>query len=109
MQKGKPTVRQISEFVENARSLKIRYFRHFIYVNLGILVEPYENLLFCLFQVYIRNFSAIFFCPLLDISVSGSPIIQDGKLVGAVTHVLVNDPTTGYGIFIENMLDAAAA
>lgn len=39
---------------------------------------------------------------------SGSPILQDGKLVGAVTHVLVNDPTTGYGIFIENMLDAAA-
>ena len=39
---------------------------------------------------------------------SGSPIIQDGRLVGAVTHVLVNDPTRGYGIFIENMLDAAA-
>ena len=39
---------------------------------------------------------------------SGSPIIQDGKFIGAVTHVLVNDPTTGYGIFIENMLDAAA-
>jgi len=39
--------------------------------------------------------------------VSGSPIIQDGKLVGAVTHVLVNDPTRGYGIFIENMLAAA--
>ena len=38
---------------------------------------------------------------------SGSPIIQDGKLVGAVTHVLVNDPTRGYGIYIENMLDAA--
>ena len=38
---------------------------------------------------------------------SGSPIIQNGKLVGAVTHVLVNDPTTGYGIFIENMLNAA--
>jgi len=38
---------------------------------------------------------------------SGSPIIQDGKLVGAVTHVLVNDPTRGYGIFIENMLNAA--
>ena len=37
---------------------------------------------------------------------SGSPIIQDGKLVGAVTHVLVNDPTRGYGIYIENMLDA---
>ena len=39
---------------------------------------------------------------------SGSPIIQDGKLVGAVTHVLVNDPTRGYGIFIENMMEAAA-
>lgn len=38
---------------------------------------------------------------------SGSPIIQDGNLVGAVTHVLINDPTTGYGIFIESMLDAA--
>ena len=39
---------------------------------------------------------------------SGSPILQDGCLAGAVTHVLVNDPTTGYGIFIEDMLDAAA-
>ena len=38
---------------------------------------------------------------------SGSPIIQNGKLIGAVTHVLVNDPTRGYGIFIENMLEAA--
>ncbi|MBQ7668578.1 MAG: SpoIVB peptidase [Clostridia bacterium] len=35
---------------------------------------------------------------------SGSPIIQNGKIVGAVTHVLVNDPTKGYGIFIETML-----
>ncbi len=35
---------------------------------------------------------------------SGSPILQNGKLIGAVTHVLVGDPTKGYGIFIENML-----
>ena len=35
---------------------------------------------------------------------SGSPILQDGRLVGAVTHVLIGDPTRGYGIFIENML-----
>lgn len=35
---------------------------------------------------------------------SGSPIIQNGKIVGAVTHVFVNDPTRGYGIFAENML-----
>ena len=39
--------------------------------------------------------------------VSGSPIIQNGKLACAVTHVLVADPTEGYGIFIENMLSAA--
>ena len=38
---------------------------------------------------------------------SGSPIIQDGKLIGAITHVLVNAPDIGYGIFIENMLEAA--
>ena len=35
---------------------------------------------------------------------SGSPVIQNGKLIGAVTHVFVNDPTKGYGIFIENMM-----
>lgn len=35
---------------------------------------------------------------------SGSPILQNGKLIGAVTHVLINDPTKGYGIFIENMM-----
>ena len=56
----------------------------------------------CIFERYSLCWSYI------DTCVSGSPIIQDGKLVGAVTHVLVNDPTTGYGIFIENMLDAAA-
>lgn len=36
---------------------------------------------------------------------SGSPIIQDGKLIGAVTHVFLNDPTKGYGVFIENMIE----
>ncbi len=40
---------------------------------------------------------------------SGSPIIQNGCIVGAVTHVLINDPIYGYGIFIENMLDNASA
>ncbi|WP_010173574.1 SpoIVB peptidase [Bacillus coahuilensis] len=38
---------------------------------------------------------------------SGSPIIQDGKVVGAVTHVFVNDPTSGYGVHIEWMLSEA--
>ncbi|MFR7618641.1 MAG: SpoIVB peptidase S55 domain-containing protein [Subdoligranulum sp.] len=39
---------------------------------------------------------------------SGSPIIQEGKLVGAVTHVFVNDPTSGYGISIQDMLEQCA-
>ncbi|ONI48229.1 SpoIVB peptidase [Candidatus Epulonipiscioides saccharophilum] len=48
---------------------------------------------------------------LLDITkgiiqgMSGSPIIQNGKIIGAISHVFVNDPTTGYGIFIENMIN----
>lgn len=36
---------------------------------------------------------------------SGSPIVQDGKLIGAVTHVFLDDPTKGYGVFAENMLN----
>ena len=36
--------------------------------------------------------------------VSGTPILQDGKLIGAVTHVFVDDPTRGYGIFVEQMM-----
>ncbi len=39
---------------------------------------------------------------------SGSPILQNGKLIGAVTHVLVNDPTSGYGILAESMLTRSA-
>lgn len=39
---------------------------------------------------------------------SGSPIVQDGKLIGAITHVFLNDPTKGYGVFIENMIEDMA-
>ena len=38
---------------------------------------------------------------------SGSPIVQNGRLIGAVTHVMLNDSTRGYGIFIENMIEIA--
>ena len=37
---------------------------------------------------------------------SGSPIVQNGKLIGAVTHVFINDPTRGYGIGIDKMLSS---
>ena len=46
-------------------------------------------------------------CSYIDTLVSGSPILQNGKLIGAVTHVLVDDPTKGYAIFAENMLETA--
>ena len=36
---------------------------------------------------------------------SGSPIVQNGKLIGAITHVFLNDPTRGYGVFVENMIN----
>ena len=55
----------------------------------------------------IKNFQEKNYYPILTSLVSGSPIIQNGKIVGAVTHVFVNDPTRGYGIFIENMLAEA--
>ena len=55
----------------------------------------------CGFQRFYKNTC----CPYLTTLLSGSPILQNGKLVGAVTHVLVDDPTTGYGIFAENMLE----
>ena len=38
---------------------------------------------------------------------SGSPILQDGRIIGAITHVMVNDPAMGYGISIQDMLEAA--
>ena len=40
---------------------------------------------------------------------SGSPILQDGRIIGAVTHVFVNNPTQGYGVFIDWMLEQADA
>jgi len=43
----------------------------------------------------------------IDTCVSGSPLIQNGKLIRVVTHVLVDDSTKGYAIFAENMLETA--
>ena len=40
---------------------------------------------------------------------SGSPIIQNNKIIGAVTHVIINEPVTGYGIFITTMLETGEA
>lgn len=47
------------------------------------------------------------FPSLYDTTLSGSPIIQNGKIIGAVTHVFINDPTKGYGILIDDMLEEA--
>ena len=72
--------------------------------SIDILCRPFYAII-----ITHHHFGKIFLlkkcCPLLTTVVSGSPIMQNGKLVGAVTHVFVNDPTKGYGVFIENMLD----
>ncbi|MBR4868796.1 MAG: hypothetical protein IKU10_06530 [Clostridia bacterium] len=51
--------------------------------------------------------SSLFCWSYIDTLVSGSPIVQNGKLVGAITHVFLNQPEKGYGIFAENMLETA--
>ena len=60
-------------------------------VNKGIVIEVVDEELLQLTGGIVQG-------------MSGSPILQNGKIVGAVTHVLVNDPTRGYGIFIEDMI-----
>lgn len=60
-------------------------------INRGIVIQVVDEKLLTLTGGIIQG-------------MSGSPIIQNGKLVGAVTHVLVQDSTRGYGIFIEEML-----
>ena len=60
-------------------------------INRGIVVKVVDEKLLTLTGGIIQG-------------MSGSPIVQNGKLVGAVTHVLVQDSTRGYGIFIEEML-----
>ena len=60
-------------------------------VNKGIVIEVVDEELLRLTGGIVQG-------------MSGSPILQDGKIIGAVTHVLVNDPTRGYGIFIEDMI-----
>ena len=61
-------------------------------VNKGIVIEVTDSELLKLTGGIVQG-------------MSGSPIIQNNKLIGAVTHVFVQDSTKGYGIFIENMLD----
>ena len=65
----------------------------------------------CGFFAFIGDLGNIFniksCCIPLDTLVSGSPILQNGKLIGTVTHVLIDNPTKGYGIFAENMLETA--
>lgn len=56
-------------------------------------------------EIKVTDTKLLSYCGGIVQGMSGSPIIQKDRIVGAVTHVLVNDPTRGYGIFIEEMLD----
>lgn len=91
---GKATIRCTIDNEVKEYDIKIKNVDYYTAnVNKGILIEIVDKDL-------IRETGGIVQ------GMSGSPILQNGKIVGAVTHVLVNDPTRGYGIFIENMLEA---
>ena len=75
----------------------IKNYIHFLYCKIEDCKERVRDMgQFCILMCW----------SYIDTLVSGSPILQDGRIVGALTHVLIGDPTTGYGIFIGNMLSA---
>lgn len=106
-----------NKIVETAKKEDIKLGKAYCYIELSEgYVKPYEieitNVNFNTKEVNkgielkISDKQLIQQCGGIIQGMSGSPILQEGKLVGALTHVLVNNPTMGYGIFIENMLDA---
>ena len=93
---GKATIRCTIDNAVQEYDIKIKNVDYYTAnVNKGIMIEIVDKDL-------IKKTGGIVQ------GMSGSPIIQNGKIVGAVTHVLVNDPTRGYGVFIEDMLGAAS-
>ncbi len=108
---------QVKEYGKNflpvGRKQEIKKGKAYIYTNLGNGVGTYEieiekiilnskdnkSMEICVTDQQLLKQSGG-----IVQGMSGSPIIQNGKIIGAITHVLVDDPTRGYGIFIENML-----
>lgn len=89
---GKATIRCTVNNTVGEYDIKIKNVDYYTAnVNKGIIIEIVDEELLEMTGGIVQG-------------MSGSPIIQNGKIVGAVTHVLVNDPTRGYGIFIEDML-----
>ena len=89
---GKATIRCTINNTVKEYDIKIKNVDNYTAnVNKGIYIEVVDKELLALTGGIVQG-------------MSGSPILQNGKIVGAVTHVLVNDPTRGYGIFIEDML-----
>ena len=110
-----------SYFLFFQKSPPIRNYRqlpdHFVSSPLPLLrcCSVFFLLFFSGFTIFVKNVRCALFPRKLPSlhgivqGMSGSPIVQDGCLVGAVTHVLVNDPTRGYGIFAATMLKRADA
>ena len=89
---GKATIRCTINNTVKEYDIKIKNVDSYTAnVNKGIYIEVVDKELLALTGGIVQG-------------MSGSPILQNGKIVGAVTHVLVNDPTRGYGIFIEDMI-----
>lgn len=102
------------QYVEVAMKQEIKKGKAYIWSSLGGEMAPYEIKIDLIdYNSEEKNKGILFHVTdekLIEKTggivqgMSGSPIIQNGKIIGAVTHVFVNDPTKGYGIFIEEML-----
>lgn len=102
-----------SEYVPVGMKQDIKKGKAYIYVNLEGKAKKYEIQIESIninstdnksMEIHVTDPELLNLTGGIVQGMSGSPILQDGKIIGAVTHVLVDDPTRGYGVFIETML-----
>ena len=105
-----------SEYMPVGMKQDIKKGKAYIYVNLEGTAKKYEIQIESIninstdnksMEIHVTDPELLKLTGGIVQGMSGSPILQEGKLVGAVTHVLLNDPTKGYGILIDHMLEAA--
>lgn len=102
-----------SEYMPIGMKQNIKKGKAYIYVNLEGKAKKYEIQIESIninstdnksMEIHVTDPELLNLTGGIVQGMSGSPILQDGKIIGAVTHVLVDDPTRGYGVFIETML-----
>lgn len=102
-----------SEYMPVGMKQDIKKGKAYIYVNLEGTAKKYEIQIESIninstdnksMEIHVTDPELLKLTGGIVQGMSGSPILQDGKIIGAVTHVLVDDPARGYGVFIETML-----